>query len=190
LGAASTPDPVDIILGMTGKVVIDHVGDAFHIDSARGDVGRDEDANTAGFKILECAEPLVLGAVGVKSRAGDSQGFQTTSNTVGPVFRTGKDENGLHGFILQKMGKEGRFCVVGYFEQVLGYRFRRIRATPDFNQFRVVHELPGQTLDFSGKRGGKEQRLPLAREKSDNLADGRHEAHVEHAVGLIQNQEF
>jgi hypothetical protein len=72
LGAASTPDPVDIILGMTGKVVIDYVGDAFHINSARGDVGSDEDANTTGFEILECTETLILGAVGVKSCAGDS----------------------------------------------------------------------------------------------------------------------
>jgi hemin uptake protein HemP len=41
LSAASTADSVDIILGMTGKVVIDHVGDAFHIDSACGDIGCD-----------------------------------------------------------------------------------------------------------------------------------------------------
>ena len=75
LSAASTADSVDVILGMAGEVVINHVGDAFHIDSARGDVGRDEDANTAGFKILEGAETLVLGAVRVKSRAGNSQGF-------------------------------------------------------------------------------------------------------------------
>jgi hypothetical protein len=100
LSAASTANPVDIILGMTGKVVINYVGDAFHIDSARGDVGRDEDADSAGLKILESTESLVLGAVGMKSRAGDSQGFQTTGNTVGPVFSAGKDKNGLHGLIL------------------------------------------------------------------------------------------
>ena len=100
LSAASTPDPVDVILGMTGKVIINNVGDAFHIDSARGDVGSDEDANTTGFEILECTETLILGAVGVKSRAGDSQGFKTTGNTVGPVFGAGKDENGLHSFVL------------------------------------------------------------------------------------------
>ena len=75
LGAASTADPVDIILGMTGKVVIDYVGDTFHIDSTRRDISCDEDANTAGLKILECTESLILGAVGVKSRAEDSQGF-------------------------------------------------------------------------------------------------------------------
>jgi hypothetical protein len=55
---------------------------------------------------------LILGAVGVKSRAGDSQGFQTTGNTVGPVFGAGKDENGLHGFILEEMGQKGGFGVV------------------------------------------------------------------------------
>jgi hypothetical protein len=53
-----------------------------------------------------------------------------------------------------------------------------------------MHELPSQPLDFSGKGGGKEQRLSLAGEKSDNLSDGWYETHIEHAVGLIQNQEF
>jgi hypothetical protein len=72
LSAASTPDPVDIILGMTGEVVIDYVGDAFHIDSACCDIGCDEDADTTGLKILESTKSLILGAVGVESRAGDS----------------------------------------------------------------------------------------------------------------------
>jgi hypothetical protein len=88
------------------------------------------------------------------------------------------------------MRKESRFGVVGYLEQVLGYGLSRIRAATDFNQFRVMHELPCQPLDFSGKSGGKEQRLTLAREKSDNLSDGWYEAHVEHSVGFVQNQEF
>ena len=72
LSAASTPDPVDIILGMTGEVVIDYVGDAFHIDSACGDVGCDENADTSGLKILKGTETLILRAVGVESRTGDS----------------------------------------------------------------------------------------------------------------------
>ena len=72
LSAASTPDPVDIILGMTGEVVIDYVGDTFHIDSACCDIGCDEDADTTGLKILESTKSLILGAVGVESRAGDS----------------------------------------------------------------------------------------------------------------------
>jgi hypothetical protein len=88
------------------------------------------------------------------------------------------------------MGKEGGFGVVRDFEKVLGDRFCRIRATPDFDQFRVMHELPGQPLDFAGKGGGKEQRLPLAGQKPDDLADGRDKSHIEHSVGFVKNQEF
>jgi hypothetical protein len=88
------------------------------------------------------------------------------------------------------MGKESGFGVVGDFEKVLGHRFRRIRSAPDFNQFRVMHELPGQPLDFPGKGGGKQQSLSLTGEKSDNLADGRDESHIEHSVGFVQNQEL
>jgi hypothetical protein len=53
-----------------------------------------------------------------------------------------------------------------------------------------MHELPGQPLDFPGKGGGKEQRLTLAGEKSDNLADGWNETHIEHSVGFIQNEKL
>jgi hypothetical protein len=88
------------------------------------------------------------------------------------------------------MGKECGFRVVGDFEKVLGHGLSRIRAATDFDQFRVMHELPGQSLDFSGKGGGKKQRLALTREKSDNLADGRDETHIEHSVGFVQNQEL
>ena len=72
LGTAGTANTVDIILWMTGEVVIDHVGDAFHIDAASGDVGCDENADTSGLEILKGTETLILRAVGVESRAGDS----------------------------------------------------------------------------------------------------------------------
>jgi hypothetical protein len=45
MSSTSTADSVDIILGMPGKVVIDDVGNAFHIDSACGDIGCDEDTD-------------------------------------------------------------------------------------------------------------------------------------------------
>jgi hypothetical protein len=190
LGTAGTADPVDIIFWMTGEVVIDDVGNAFHIDSTCSDVGRNKDPDTAGLKILECTKTLILRAVGVKCRTRDTEGFKTTGNSVSSVFCAGKDEYGLHGFIFQKMGKEGGFGVVGYLEQVLGHRFCRIRATPDFNQFRVMHEFPGQPLDFPGKSGGKEQGLTLPREKPDDLTDVRDESHVEHSIGFVENQEL
>jgi hypothetical protein len=60
LSTAGTADPVDVILGVTGDVIINHVGNAFHIDSACGDVGCDENADTSGLEILKRAEALIL----------------------------------------------------------------------------------------------------------------------------------
>ena len=53
-----------------------------------------------------------------------------------------------------------------------------------------MHELPGQPLDFPRKSGRKEQRLSLTGEQSDDLADGRHESHIEHSIGFVQNQKL
>ena len=100
LSATRPSNPVDIILGMTGKVVIDHVGDAFDIDSACGNVGGNQNTNPTSLKILERTKSLILRAIRMKSGAGDSQRFESSGNAIGPVFCTGKDENGLHGFIL------------------------------------------------------------------------------------------
>ena len=45
-----------------------------------------------------------------------------------------------------------------------------------------------QVLDRALDGGGKEQRLAIGRGGRDDFLDGGQEAHVEHAVGLIQNQ--
>jgi hypothetical protein len=45
MSSTSTADSVDIILGMTGKVIIDYVGDALHIDPACCNIGCDEDTD-------------------------------------------------------------------------------------------------------------------------------------------------
>ena len=65
LGAAGAADPVDIILMMRGKVVVHHVGDTVDIDAARGDVGGDKDTSLPLPEFIECAEALILRAVGM-----------------------------------------------------------------------------------------------------------------------------
>ena len=100
LSATRPADPVDIILGMTGKVVIDHVGDAFDIDSACGNVGGNQNTDPTRLKILQGAKALILGAIRMKSGAGDSQRFESSGNTIGPVFCSGENKNGFQCLLL------------------------------------------------------------------------------------------
>ena len=53
---------------------------------------------------------------------------------------------------------------------------------------RVAQDALGQLADFGRQRGREHHRLTLARQVGDNLQDVVAEAHVEHAVGLVENQ--
>src|SRR5688500_11022908 len=62
-GAAGAADAMDVIFGVHREIVIHHVRNAVDVDAARGDVGGDEDAHSAGLEVLERAQALVLRAI-------------------------------------------------------------------------------------------------------------------------------
>ena len=46
-GASGAANAMDEVFGDFGQVVVDDVGDVLHVNSARGDVGGDQDAITS-----------------------------------------------------------------------------------------------------------------------------------------------
>ena len=44
--ATGTADTVHVVFGELGQVEVDHVGDARHVEAARGNVGGNQHANT------------------------------------------------------------------------------------------------------------------------------------------------
>ena len=44
--------------------------------------------------------------------------------------------------------------------------------------------------DLTVERGGEEQRLAILRALADDAVDGGAEAHVEHAVGLVEDEDL
>ena len=83
------------------------------------------------------------------------------------------------------MREQCLFCMMRDFVEILGDGFCWIRATPDFNQLGVVHELAGQSFDFTRECGGEKQGLTLTGKESNDFADGWDESHIEHSIGFI-----
>ena len=54
----------------------------------------------------------------------------------------------------------------------------------------VVEDGVGEGLDRGGEGGGEEEGLFLAREGCDDFFDVTEEAHVEHAVDFVEDEEF
>ena len=63
-------------------------------------------------------------------------------------------------------------------------------APRDFDRHRVLHEGARQLADLVGEGGGEQQVLPRLRQQREDAADVVDEAHVEHAVGLVQDEDL
>ena len=60
----------------------------------------------------------------------------------------------------------------------------------DLHAHRITEQAPGQRGDVLRHGGAEEQGLALPREALHHLADVPQEAHVEHAVGLVQDEDL
>ena len=67
--------------------------------------------------------------------------------------------------------------------------FDRLGGVAHFDAHGVADVSLHQVLDRALDGGREEQGLAIGRSGRDDLLDGGQEAHVEHAVGLIQNQD-
>ena len=67
-GAARAADAVDVGFHVAGKVVVDDAGKRRDVEAARGDVGRDENAQFPVSEVFERLFALSLRAFGMKHR--------------------------------------------------------------------------------------------------------------------------
>ena len=68
-GAARPADPVHVVLGILGQVVVDDVGDALDVEAARSDVRGDEDGEPPVLEVLQDLQaPLLRDVAGERPR--------------------------------------------------------------------------------------------------------------------------
>ncbi|CAH0281496.1 hypothetical protein SRABI106_03291 [Rahnella aquatilis] len=63
-------------------------------------------------------------------------------------------------------------------------------TTRDFDRGRVGQQLARQTFNLIRERRGEQQVLTLGRQFCQQATDIVNEAHVQHAVGFVQHQNF
>ena len=73
--------------------------DPIHIDATRGDVGGNQDTDRAGFEILQCAQPLILGTILMDGAGFDSAALQPTRDLVSAVLGPGEHKNRVEFWI-------------------------------------------------------------------------------------------
>ena len=188
-GASGAADTVDIVFGVVRHVEVDHMADARHVEAARGDVGRDQHGDGAGFKAVQFPDAVGLLHVAV-DLPGGKPGLLEHVGKFAHVLLTVAEDDGVLDLGPGKQLAQGHTLRPrSRLDDEL--RDRRIgrRGPRDLNLLGVGHELVGELLDRPGHRGREQQRLADARQLGADLLDVGDEAHVEHAVGLVDNQQ-
>ena len=189
-GAARASDAVDIGFRFHGHIVIEDMGKACHVDAAGCDIRRHQHPALAGFETVERCLPRVLGFVPVDAGCLNALAFQIPDDAVHAVFRAGKDEGALDFRIGQQLRKQVFFVDLIHIVQALVNGLDGGGDRIDLDVLRVHEEVKGQLFHLGRHGCGKEKGLALVRQAADDLPYVVNKAHVEHPVGLVQDEDL
>ena len=190
VGAAGAADAVDIVLGVLRDVVVDDMAHSGDVDAARGDVGRNHDFVFSGFESAERFDALVLRAVGVQNGDGMVVGAEFFGDFVGTVLGTAEDDGALVIDCGEQREEEVKFAArVHHVNAMLHDRGHRAGGS-DFYAHGIAEGKVGKLRDFRREGGREEEGLPIFGNLRNNAAHGRQETDIEHAVDLIEDEDF
>ncbi len=181
-------DAVHVILGVHGQFEVDHMGQRVDVQAARRDVRRDQDADIAAAEGGERSLPLGLAAISVDGHRLDpvpvQPGGQPTGHDLGPREDQDLSQIARLHEVCQQLPTLGGVHEVDHLLDRLGRRHGR----SDVHLLRLHQDRSSEPPDL-GREGGREEEVLATRgEQTDDAADVVDEAHVQHAVRLVQHQ--
>jgi len=173
-----------------GQFVVDHVRDVVHVDAAGGDVGGHEHGRPGRLEGGERLLPLGLRLVAVDGGRVDAGLLEVAVELVGAVLRPCEHDHAARGLIAQEPQQERLLFALRHEEHRLGHRLRGRRSRGGSHFEWIAKHRIGKVTNLAGKRGGEEERLPVARQLAHDLPNVMDEAHVEHPISLVEHEEL
>mmetsp|Transcript_30839 Transcript_30839/g.77420 ORF Transcript_30839/g.77420 Transcript_30839/m.77420 type:complete len:407 (-) Transcript_30839:829-2049(-) len=193
-GAAGTTDAVDVLVDVVGHVHVDDVLHAADVDTARGDIGGDEERGLAALEGAERILTLLLTAVAVDGGGREVLLGEIVLEVVGVAFGLHKDQREVVAHAEQQVDQDIALVVVSRrdADELLRDQVGGTAHAAHRQEQVVVEEARRQVLDLLGEGGAEHERLARTRVGHvgalHNVADLRLEAQIEHAIGLVQHQ--
>ena len=185
---------MNILFGHIGQFEIEHVADTRHVDTACGDVGRDQNAAGALAERFERGGALRLRLVAVDGAGIDPRCAQMAGDTVGAVLGAGEHEAAIERLVGQHRAdaQAEQRLLFGLVDErdVLFDAFGSGRLGRDFDAGRVLDELTAKVFDRFGHRCRKEQTLALGGQHRGNPLERVDKAEVHHLVGFVEHKDF
>ncbi len=187
---AGAADAVHVGLRLAGCVEVDDQVDPLDVETAGGDVGGDQHVEPAVTQPLDDPLAFLLRHVAVHRRGGNAAGDEVGADLVAGVLGADEHDGGVAVGDLQDAGQ--RVDLVPERDDRVGLPdgVDRGRLPGHGDVDRVVEVLAGDGPDGRRHGRGEQRGLPLAGGVGEDAVDVLGEAHPEHFVGLVQDQEL
>ena len=162
-------------------------GNLVDVDAAGCDVRRHEDRHAARGEGAQCALALGLRATTVEVGCANARLCQLLGKAIDAMPRAAERD---HGAAAQHEVDQDLEAIIGLDlpEHVVDVA-DRVGLGFDLMTHRVVLVLTSNLLDLAVKRGGEKQRLTIRLSLIEDATDDGQEAHVGHAVGLVDHDD-
>ena len=189
-GAARAADAVHVVLRVHGHVEVHDGVDPGNVDAAAHDVGRHKHLHLRKAEAPERPLALALVAPGVHEVALEAAAAEHLRHLVHAGLRAAEHKHALRRVALEQRLEQLQLLTLRDGAEVLLHRIGRLSHARDLDRGRVLEHGVHGALDRGRDRGREEQGLPLAGQCGDDAPDAGPEAHVEHAVRLVQHEDL
>ena len=187
-GASGSPNAMNIAFDIVGNVVIDHMADARHIQTARRDIGRNHDVELFVLELLHRFFALRLVQIPVKGGAGIAARFQFLSQLNRRNFGAHEDQSGINFLNLQNARQRIQFMQPADLPVALADGLHRTGLGFDAQLNRRFEMLLGHHADLLRHRRREQRGLARGRSVFENPVHLLEKAHAQHFVRFIQYQ--
>ena len=172
------------------QLEVDHVRQLIDIQAASGDIGSHQDAHLVCLEVSQGFGAGVLALVTVDRHRRQAVFVQVLSQAVSAVLGSGEHQDLFPGAGGDQVSEQGALVAGLNAEHALLDALDRGVRRRHFDAFWVVQQLAGQIGDVFREGCREQQVLALGRQLGEDLLHVMNKAHVEHAVGFVEDEDF
>ena len=193
LALASRParaaDAVHVGFRVVRHVVVHDMADSLDVEAAGGDIGGHHDVDLAGFQTRDGALALGLGNVAVERSGGEAPRLELFRQFHRRLLGAGEYQHAVEGFGLEYARQRIQLVHAADYPVSLADVGRGAGLALDRDFDRRAQMFRRYAANRRGECGREQGHLPLRRRLFENALHGIDEAHAQHFVGLVQNQQ-
>ena len=189
-GTTGTANTVHIVFRHVGQFIVHHVRQFADVNAACGDISCAQHLQLAGLEFSQSPSTCSLALVAVYRHRRDAIFGQVFCQVIRAMLGTGKHQYLEPVMVLDQFGQQLTLALTIHRVNFLGNQFCCRITARNFYHCRFVEQAICQPLDLVGEGGGEQQVLSLLGQYRKNLFDVANKAHIQHAIGFIQYQNF